>query len=110
AVELDGRGRGRPLGALRDHDLERIALPDVLLRPLYAPKVLLPRRLAHERPALAGSARDLRLRPFERARVPPQELGNTARVVEADEDVGREPPALGRVRAVGRQRDGGLEP
>ncbi len=110
AVELDRRGGCRPLGALRDDDLEDVALADVLLRPLDAADVLLARRLAHERPALAGAARDVRLRPFERARLSPQELGDAARVVEADENVGHEPAALGRVRPVGGERHGRLDP
>ena len=43
-VELDRRGRRRPRRALRDHDLEDVALADVLLRALDAAQVLVPRR------------------------------------------------------------------
>ena len=37
---LDRRGRGRPGRPLRDHDLEHVSLPDVLLRPLDPAQVL----------------------------------------------------------------------
>ena len=41
-VQLERGGRRRPLGALREHDLERVARADVPLRPLDAALVLEP--------------------------------------------------------------------
>ena len=57
AVELERRRRGRPLGALRDHDLEDVALADVLLRALDAAQVLVALREAAQLAARAGAAR-----------------------------------------------------
>ena len=111
AVELDGRGRGRAGRALRDHDLEDVALADVLLRALDAAEVLLARRLAHERPARAPCrAGSVGSGPVERARVAAQQLGDAARVVEAEEDVGDEEDGSPRTSGpVLRQRHGRLE-
>src|SRR6185312_10110958 len=50
AVELDRAGGGRPLGALREHDLERVARADVLLRDADDALVLVPRGSAAKRP------------------------------------------------------------
>ena len=61
-VELDGRRRGRAGRALRDHDLEDVALADVLLRALDAAEVLVARRLALERPARRRAAGQRRRR------------------------------------------------
>src|SRR5260221_700923 len=83
AGELARRGGCGPLGALRDDDLEHVALADVLLRLLDTPEVLLARRLAHERATLADSARKFWLRPVQRARIAAQELGDPASMVEA---------------------------
>ena len=57
AIELE-RGRGRrPLGALRDDDLERVARADVVLRATHAPLVLRLVREAAERAARDPSPR-----------------------------------------------------
>ena len=57
AVELDGGRRRGARRALCDHDLEDVALADVLLRALDAAQVLVARRLALERPARRRAAR-----------------------------------------------------
>src|SRR5439155_12685901 len=56
AVKLDGGRRGRAGRALRDHDLEDVALADVLLRALDAAEVLVARRLSLEGPAWRRAA------------------------------------------------------
>ena len=105
-VELERRGRGRALGALRDHDLEDVALADVLLRALDAPQMLVALREAAELAARAGTARRLRLRAVEEPRglvgVADEDLGDAARVVEADEQLGHDEAALVEARAVRR--------
>ena len=114
-VELERRSRRRPLGALRDHDLEDVALADVLLRPLDAAQVLVTLGEAAQLAAHAGAARRLRLRRFEYAGglvgIADEHLGDPPRVIEADEELrhdeagsrGKPGPAVG-------ERHGRLEP
>ena len=108
-VELDRRRRRRAGRALRDHDLEDVALADVLLRALDAAEVLLARRLALERTARRRAAGQGRRRPGEPGRVAAQQLGDAARVVEAQQDVGDEEEALRHAGPVVRQRHRRLE-
>ena len=109
AVELDGRGRRRAGRALRDHDLEDVALADVLLRTLDAAEVLVARRLALERTARRRAAGQGRRRAGEPGRLAAQELGDTARVVEAQQDVRDEKEALRHAGPVVGQRHRRLE-
>ena len=107
AVDVDRRRAGRPLRALREDDLERVALADVLLRALDAADVLEPSRRA-ARPAARPVA--ARLEPGQRPveplrhldRVAAQDLGHPQDVVELDERVGDDEQALGKVRAGAR--------
>ncbi len=114
AVDVD-RGRpGRPLGALREDDLERVALADVLLRALDAADVLEPSRRAACPSAGPVAAR---LEPGQRPveplrhldRVAAQDLGHPQDVVELDERVGDDEQALGKGRPGVGQRHGRLE-
>ena len=73
AVELERRRGGRPLGALRDHDLEDVALADVLLRALDAAQVLVAVGEAAQRPGHAAAGLGLRLRAGEHR--PPRRPG-----------------------------------
>src|SRR6478609_1045371 len=108
-IELDRRGRRRASRALRDHDLEDVALADVLLCSLDAAQMLLPRGLAHERPAGSRAARKRRLRTVECAGLATQQLGYAARVVEAEQDIRDEKAALGHAGTLLGQRHRRLE-
>ena len=114
AVDVDRRGAGRPLGALREDDLERVALADVLLRALDAAHVLEPSRRSGasvRRPVAPGLEPGQRpvepLRDLDR--VAAQDLGHAQDVVELDERVGDDELALGKVRPGVGQRNGRLE-
>ena len=82
----------------------------MLLRSLDPAQVLVARRLALERPARRrAAAAGGGAAPVEPARVAAQQLGDAARVVEAEQDVGDEEEALRHVRPVLRQRHRRLE-
>ena len=81
----------------------------MLLRTLDAAHVLLPRRVAHERPARRRGVRQRRRRPHERARLAAQQLGDAAGVVEAEEDVRHEEAARRHVRPLVRKQHRRLE-
>src|SRR6266545_7393133 len=110
AVQLErGRG-GRPLGALRDDDLERVAGADVLLRLAHAPLVLRLLGEAAERTAPSLAARHRRQWSFERARVAAEHLRDAEHVIEADERVGDDEAALRQAWPVVRERHHRLQP
>src|SRR5439155_20735451 len=113
AIELEGRRRRRPLRPLRDHDLEDVALADVFLRELDPAEVLVAVGEAPQTAAGAGPPRGIGLWPLEQARrlgaVPDQDLGDTARVVEADEELGHDETALIEARALHGERHRRLE-
>ena len=114
AVELErGRG-GRPLRALRDHDLEDVALADVLLRALDATQVLVPVGKAAQRPGRAAAGLGLRLRAVEHrrrlGRVADERLRDAARMVEADEQLRHDEQALREAVPLLGERHGRLEP
>ena len=114
-VDRERRGAGAPLRPLREDDLERVAGADVLLAALDAPLVVglarrTPGRAAGPAPAPAGSGGTApSSSAVDLGRVAREHLGDRAAVVEADEHVGDDEPALGQPAAVVRQRHGRLE-
>ena len=117
SVELE-RGRGRrPLGALGEDDLERIARADMAFRTLDCALVLeAPRRAPRTRSApvspSAGRKRPELTRELRRdlGLVAAEHVCEARDVVEADEHVGDDELALRKVATGVRQPDGRLEP
>src|SRR3990172_11492943 len=108
------RGRaGRPLCALRDDDLERVAGDDVLLSGRDRTLVRLPRRMP---PAWARAAagagefdvRDVQLRA-QLDRIAAQPLRRSRHVIEAEHRLDDDEPALGKLWPVRRERHCRLE-
>ena len=91
-VELDRRGARRPLDALREDDLEDVPGDDVLLRA------------AHQL-LVRGGGLDRAVDGRRGSRQP----GRIGPVIEADQLVRDEEPALGERRAVAGQRHGRLQ-
>ncbi len=111
-VQRERRDARRPLGTLREHDLECVAEPDVLLAGEHAALVV---RLGRETLRRAVGARrsrrrgDLALEQLDRTVVAPYDLGDSERVIEANERVGGDETALRQVAPGVRQRHGRLE-
>ena len=116
AVELERRRRRRPLCPLREHDLEGVAGPDVLLRAHHRTLVLVSRGQAagraRRRPGLGRRRRGLRAREQvgHGSRLAAEHLGHPEAVVESDERVGDDEAASGSPRPSSGKRHGGLQP
>src|SRR4029079_2875471 len=112
-VERECRRVRRALRALREDDLERVALPDVLLARRDARLVLGLRGKALRESGDQALARRTWCVLVEglrdRRRVAVQDLRDPAYVVEPHEHVGCHEAALRETAAGGRQRDGRLE-
>ena len=112
-VERHRARRGRPLRALREHDLEDIACADVLLGPQHARLVgLAVRKAARGRRCGRHGRRDGRRLAQARGElvgVAAQHLGDPERVVEAHERLGGDEPARRQVRPVVGHRHRRLE-
>ena len=115
AVEVERARRGRPLGALREDDLEGVAGADVLLRaPRPSARTRSGRGSARGRPRPCPSPRGSSgvgassvARAGRRRRT--RTSREAARVVEAHERVGDDEPALRQVGPVGGERHRRLE-
>src|SRR5207247_3016104 len=107
------RGR-RPLRALREDDLERVAGANVLLRRADSGFVVGTGWRALREPAAAVPGGKAGRGPGEEPRdlvaVAPDHLRGVLDVVETDQDVGDEEAALRQTGALLRKLDGGLEP
>ena len=116
AVELQRRRRGGSLGALREHDLERVARADVFLRRANrclvvrrGPGCVARSRASRSTPGRAGHRLcEQRRRP--RRRSPRITSRGPEDVVEPDQHVRDEEAALGQSGAVVGKRDGRLQP
>ena len=104
---------GRPLGPLRDDDLEGVACADVLLRALDRALVLEAAGVPPGRCGRPLAARELGRRRVEQrpqlVGVAAEHLGEAARMVEAHQRVGDDEPALRQVRPVGGELHRRLE-
>ena len=103
AVELQRARRGRPLGALREHDLEGVARADVLLRAHDRALVRVARGQPPGRPGAAAAARPIGEGAVEqvgdRAGISCKHFRHAERVVEADERLRDDEAALGQAAA-----------
>ena len=110
AVDVERRGRGRPLRALRGHALEDVAGDDVLLHALDHLEVARPVRRAADRrsdPTWLAPPGDAGLEsPRDLLRVARQHLGHAGAVVEADERLADDEP---RPRATRHSADEAAE-
>src|SRR6266550_195267 len=112
-VQVERRGRGRPLRTLREDDLERVTGSDVLLGRTHGRLEVGASRCAPGetaasvpcREAWGGAGKDA----CDLLRISTDHLRRAENVVEADQDVRDEETALRQAGAVGRQWDGRLE-
>ena len=114
AVEIERARRGRPLGPLRDDDLEGVARADVLLRALDASARTRSGRgdawSAPPCPSPRGSSGVGASSSARSSSASPQRTcGEAARMVEAHQRVGDDEPALRQVRPVGGELHRRLE-
>ena len=105
AVDVERRGGGRPLGALRRDALEDVAGHDVLLHVLAPSRCSAPGRAsggsAPARAARLAPPGDARLEPSgDLLRIAGQHLGGAGAVVEADERLADDEAALGEAAAL----------
>ena len=112
-VERERRRLGRALGPLREDDLERVALPDVLLARRDARLVLGLGREAlcgrGDEPLARRARRVVGERPRDLAGIAVEDLSDAAHVIEAHEHVGCDEAALRQTATRGRKRHGRLE-
>ncbi len=113
AVERDRGRRSRTFCSLREHDLEGVADPDVLLADLDPALILGLRRVAGGRRSGHGLARGTLHVGLEQARdlrrVAVEHLRDASAVIEAHEDVGDHEAALRQPATGNRQWHGRLE-